>query len=60
MIQNIEAITLEKFIEVYKEGEIKKGKNLIAFEVAKRNIYNFLIVNIMYSSIIILMLLLIY
>lgn len=26
MIQNIEAITLEKFIEVYKEGEIKKGK----------------------------------
>jgi ATP-dependent helicase/nuclease subunit B len=43
MIQNIEAITLEKFIEVYKEGEIKKGKNLIAFEVAKRNIYNFLI-----------------
>lgn len=43
MIQNIESITLEKFIEVYKEGEIKKGKNLIAFEVAKRNIYNFLI-----------------
>jgi hypothetical protein len=43
MIQNIEAITLEKFIEVYKEGDIKKGKNLIAFEVAKRNIYNFLI-----------------
>lgn len=42
MIQNIEAYTLEKFIEVYKEGEIKKGKNLIAFEVAKRNIYNFL------------------
>ncbi len=43
MIQNIEAITLEKFKEVYKEGDIKKGKNLIAFEVAKRNIYNFLI-----------------
>ena len=43
MIQNIEAFTLEKFVEVYKEGEIKKGKNLIAFEVAKRNIYNFLI-----------------
>ena len=35
--------TLEKFVEVYKEGDIKKGKNLIAFEVAKRNIYNFLI-----------------
>ena len=43
MIQNIEAFTLEKFVEVYKEGDIKKGKNLIAFEVAKRNIYNFLI-----------------
>lgn len=43
MILNIEAFTLEKFVEVYKEGEIKKGKNLIAFEVAKRNIYNFLI-----------------
>ena len=42
MIQNIEAITLEKFSEVYKEGDIKKGKNLIAFEVAKRNVYNFL------------------
>lgn len=42
MIQNIESITLEKFIEVYKEGDIKKGKNLIAFEVAKRNVYNFL------------------
>jgi hypothetical protein len=43
MIQNIEVFTLEKFVEVYKEGEIKKGKNLIAFEVAKRNIFNFLI-----------------
>lgn len=42
MIQNIEAITQEKFIEVYKEGDIKRGKNLIAFEVAKRNVYNFL------------------
>jgi hypothetical protein len=42
MIQNIEPITLEKFSEVYKEGDIKKGKNLIAFEVAKRNVYNFL------------------
>lgn len=42
MIQHIERITLEKFVEVYKEGDIKKGKNLIAFEVAKRNVYNFL------------------
>jgi hypothetical protein len=33
---------LTQFKEVYKEGEIKKGRNLLAFEVAKRNVYNFL------------------
>ena len=33
---------LKQFKAIYKEGEIKKGKNLLAFEVAKRNIYNFL------------------
>ncbi|MFP9112974.1 PD-(D/E)XK nuclease family protein [Flavobacterium sp. RHBU_3] len=32
----------EQFTEVYKEGEIKKGRNLLAFEVAKRNVNNFL------------------
>jgi PD-(D/E)XK nuclease superfamily protein len=32
----------KQFREVYKEGEIKKGKNLLAFEVAKRNVFNFL------------------
>lgn len=31
-----------QFREVYKEGEVNKGKNLLAFEVAKRNISNFL------------------
>jgi len=31
-----------QFKEVYREGEIKKGKNLLAFEVAKRNVSNFL------------------
>ncbi|MCL9806000.1 PD-(D/E)XK nuclease family protein [Flavobacterium amniphilum] len=31
-----------QFKLVYKEGEVKKGKNLLAFEVAKRNIHNFL------------------
>ncbi|HSD15499.1 MAG TPA: PD-(D/E)XK nuclease family protein [Flavobacterium sp.] len=31
-----------QFREVYKEGDIKKGKNLLAFEVAKRNVFNFL------------------
>lgn len=33
---------LKQFKEVYREGEVKKGKNLLAFEVAKRNIFNFL------------------
>lgn len=42
MMRYIETYTIEKFKEVYKEGEITKGKNLIAFEVAKRNIQNFL------------------
>jgi len=32
----------KQFREVYKEGEIRKGKNLLAFEVAKRNVFNFL------------------
>lgn len=38
----LDATVLEQFKLVYKEGEIKKGRNLLAFEVAKRNIYNFL------------------
>jgi PD-(D/E)XK nuclease superfamily len=33
---------LKQFKLIYKEGEIKKGRNLLAFEVAKRNVYNFL------------------
>ena len=33
---------LNQFKLVYKEGEIKKGRNLLAFEVAKRNVSNFL------------------
>lgn len=33
---------LQQFKLVYKEGEINKGKNLLAFEVAKRTIFNFL------------------
>ena len=33
---------LKQFKLVYKEGEIKKGRNLLAFEVAKRNVFNFL------------------
>jgi hypothetical protein len=33
---------LQQFKKVYKEGEIRKGRNLLAFEVAKRNVHNFL------------------
>lgn len=33
----------KQFKKVYKEGEITKGKNLLAFEVAKRNVINFLL-----------------
>jgi len=33
---------LTQFKKEYKEGEINKGRNLLAFEVAKRNVYNFL------------------
>ena len=32
----------KQFKLVYKEGEIKKGRNLLAFEVAKRNVFNLL------------------
>lgn len=38
----VEQVVFQKFKEIYKEGEIKKGKNLLAFEVAKRNVINFL------------------
>lgn len=38
----IDAEVLRQFKEVYKEGEIRKGKNLLAFEVAKRHVLNFL------------------
>lgn len=33
---------LKQFKLIYKEGEIQKGRNLLAFEVAKQNINNFL------------------
>lgn len=41
-ISKIDEEVLKQFKEVYKEGEIKKGRNLLAFEVAKRNVLNFL------------------
>ncbi len=41
-IRLLDEEVLKQFKEVYKEGEIKKGRNLLAFEVAKRNVSNFL------------------
>jgi hypothetical protein len=38
----IDSEVLTQFKKVYKEGEINKGRNLLAFEVAKRNVLNFL------------------
>ena len=42
MIAMADAEVFKQFKEEYKEGEVTKGKNLLAFEVAKRNIFNFL------------------
>ncbi|MFC4816134.1 PD-(D/E)XK nuclease family protein [Flavobacterium sp. GCM10023249] len=42
MLTLADAEVYNQFKEVYKEGEVKKGKNLLAFEVAKRNVFNFL------------------
>ena len=42
MLKEYEKEVRNQFKEIYKEGEINKGKNLLAFEVAKRNVYNFL------------------
>jgi len=41
-IKIIDAEVMKQFKLEYKEGEIKKGRNLLAFEVAKRNVSNFL------------------
>lgn len=43
MIKNIDSVVLQFFTEIYKEGDIKKGKNLLSFQVAKRTVYNFLL-----------------
>ena len=40
--KKIDSEVLHQFKLVYKEGDIKKGRNLLAFEVAKRNVSNFL------------------
>ena len=40
--QNITKTVTHHFKDVYKEGDITKGKNLIIFEIAKRYVSNFL------------------
>ncbi|WP_432672290.1 PD-(D/E)XK nuclease family protein [Flavobacterium sp. SM2513] len=42
LFPRIEAEVLNQFKLIYKEGDIQKGRNLLVFEVAKRNIFNFL------------------
>jgi len=42
METNVESVIQKHFKAEYKEGEITKGKNLLAYEVAKRNVQNFL------------------
>ena len=42
MLDLVESETIKQFKEIYKEGEIRKGKNLLAFEVAKQNVEQFL------------------
>ena len=40
--KNIETETIKQFKNIYKEGDILKGKNLLAFEVAKQQVALFL------------------
>jgi hypothetical protein len=42
LFPKIETEVLNQFKLIYKEGDIQKGRNLLVFEVAKRNIFNFL------------------
>lgn len=42
MVAKIEETVTKHFKDVYKEGDISKGKNLIIFEIAKRYVSNFL------------------
>ena len=42
MIAMADAEVYKQFKEIYREGDVTKGKNLLALEVAKRNIFNFL------------------
>ncbi|CAM3467723.1 PD-(D/E)XK endonuclease-like domain-containing protein [Flavobacterium longum] len=41
-MEKLDQEVLLQFKKIYREGEIKKGKNLLAFEVAKRHVQNFI------------------
>lgn len=38
----VDDVVLEKFRHEYKDGDFNRGRNLLAFEVAKRNVQNFI------------------
>ncbi len=42
MLLSIDTSVYQHFKELYKEGNINKGKNLIAFEITKRYVHNFI------------------
>lgn len=42
MVSQIDNTVRKHFLDIYKQGDITKGKNLIIFEIAKRYILNFL------------------
>ncbi len=42
LLPKVDVEVFKQFKVIYKEGEITKGKNLLAFEVAKRYVHNFL------------------
>ncbi|HEY0046609.1 MAG TPA: PD-(D/E)XK nuclease family protein [Flavobacterium sp.] len=42
MLKKVDAEVVVQFVVIYKEGNIKKGRNLLAYEVAKRNIQKFI------------------
>lgn len=43
MMLAVDDMIADNFKAIYKEGIIKKGKNYLAYEVAKRNVHNFLL-----------------
>jgi len=42
MLSKIDFTVRKHFLDIYKQGDITKGKNLIIFEIAKRYVLNFL------------------